>query len=383
MSGTVAIAAALAQRPHIGGHTWMALQYLLGFRALGWEVVLIDRLEPEMCRDACGEPCAAEDSVNVAYLAGAMDRFGLGGDWALLVPGHEPIGMTRRELERRLGASRLLLNVMGYLDDEDLLARATLPVFLDIDPGFGQMWRALDLHDAFAGHDCFVSVGTNVGQPGCGVPDCGLAWIPTLPPVALEQWPLAPGGSAFTTVASWRGPFGRIEYEGRTYGLRVHEFRRFLPLPGLTDATFEVALDIDPAEKRDLTSLVEHGWTLLDPCAVAGDPDAYRDFIQASRAELMVAKNMYVDTRSGWFSDRSACYLASGKPVLAQDTGFERMLPSGDGLLTFATLEQAAAAVERVAGERERHARAARAIAEEHLAAERVLGRLVGELGVG
>jgi hypothetical protein len=383
VSGAVAIAAALAQRPHVGGHTWMALQYLLGFRALGWDVVLIDRLEPEMCRDAGGEPCATEDSVNVAYLAAAMDRFGLGGDWAVLVPGREPIGMTRRELERRLGASRLLLNVMGYLADEDLLALSALRVFLDIDPGFGQMWRALDLHDVFAGHDCFVSVGTNVGRPDCGVPDCGLAWIATLPPVALDLWPFAPGGAAFTTVASWRGPFGPIEYEGGTYGLRVHEFRRFLPLPRLTGATFEVALDIDPAEEGDLTSLAEHGWTLVDPRTVAGDPDAYCAFIQASRAELMVAKNMYVDTRSGWFSDRSACYLASGKPVLAQDTGFGRVLPSGDGLLPFATLDQAAAAVERVYAEPERHARAARAIAEEHLAAERVLGQLIGELGVG
>jgi hypothetical protein len=383
VSGAVAIAVALAQRPRVGGHTWMALQYLLGFRALGWDVVLIDRLEPEMCRDAAGAPCAAEDSVNVAYLAATMDRFGLGGDWSVLVPGGEPIGMTRRKLERRIGASRLLLNVMGYLDDDDLLARAPLRVFLDIDPGFGQMWHALDLHDPFVGHDCFVSVGTNVGRPCCGVPDCGLAWIPTLPPIALEQWPLAPGGSAFTTVASWRGPFGPIEYQGRTYGLRVHEFRRFLPLPRLTGATFEVALDVDPADERELNSLAQHGWTLVDPRAVARDPDAYRAFIQSSGAELMVAKNIYVDTRSGWFSDRSACYLASGKPVLAQDTGFERVLPGGEGLLSFATLEQAAAAVERVAAQPERHARAARAIAEEHLASERVLGRLIAELGVG
>ena len=218
MTRRATVAAAVAQRPGYGGHTWMVLQWLLGLRALGWEVLLVDRLDPGMCRDGSGAPCAAERSVNVSYLAAVMDGFGLADAWAVVVAGGEPLGMPRRELERRLGACDLLLNVMGYLDPGELTARAPLRVFLDIDPGFGQMWRALGLDDPFADHDRFVSVGSRVGSRGSDVPDCGLPWIATLPPVVLDQWPFRPGGATFSTVASWRGPFGPIPYGGAPTG---------------------------------------------------------------------------------------------------------------------------------------------------------------------
>jgi hypothetical protein len=380
---TAAIAAAVAQRPAIGGHTWFALQYLLGFRALGWDVVLVDRLDEATCVDERGRPCALERSAGAAYLAGVMSEAGLGDGWALLGPGDQQLGIDRAELDARLDRSALLLNVMGYLDDPELRDRAELRVFLDIDPGFGQMWRELGLHDLFAGHDRFVTVGLNVGRPGCLVPDCGLEWIATLPPVALSHWPFAEGGEAFTSVASWRGPFGPIEYGGRTLGLRVHEFRRFADLPAGVSARFEIALDIDRADAADRERLERAGWILADPRVAAGSPGAYRGFIQHSGAELNVAKNMYVDTHSGWFSDRSACYLASGKPVLAQDTGFGSALPVGDGLLSFANPEDAAAGVQEVMRDRPRHAHAARALAEEHFDSSRVLGRLLDALGVG
>jgi hypothetical protein len=367
--GSVVVSAALAQRPGAGGHTWFALQYLLGFRALGWEVTLVDRLDPGMADDG------------LAYLAEQMELFGLDGEWSVLLPDGASAGLPRAEVERRLASADFLLNVMGYLDDEELLALPPLRVFLDIDPGFGQMWSELGLADPFAGHDRFVSVGLEVGAPGCEVPDCGLEWIPTLPPVALAHWPATAGGSAFTSVATWRGPYGPVEYGERTYGLRAHQFRRFLALPERVPAEFELALAIDPADSADLARLRAAGWTLLDPAAVAADPISYRRFIQASEAEFTVAKAMYVDTQSGWFSDRSACYLASGKPVVAQETGFDRHLPTGEGLLAFSTPDEAVAAVEAVRGDRERHARAAREIAAEHFDAERVLGRLVEELG--
>lgn len=379
----MALSAALAQRPHVGGHTWMALQWLLGFRALGWDVLLIDRLEPAMCRNPAGEPCAPEHSTGVAYLASVMEQFGLADAWTVLVPDHDPVGAGRVEPERWLESCELLLNVMGYLDDAEVLSRAPLRVFVDIDPGFGQMWKALGLHDLFEGHDRFVTVGGNVGREECDVPDLGLDWVTTLPPVALEHWPVAPGGDAITSVATWRGPFGPIEYGGRTYGLRVHEFRRFVELPRRTCATFEIALAIEPEDAADIARLDENGWQRVDPHAVAGTPDAYRDFIRGSAGELNVAKSMYVDTLSGWFSDRSACYLASGKPVLAQDTGFGGALPTGDGLLAFATFDDAVAGIEAILAHPEPHARAARALAEEHLAADRVITRLLDELGVG
>jgi hypothetical protein len=243
------------------------------------------------------------------------------------------------------------------------------------------MWSELGLADPFAGHDRFVSVGLEVGGAGCEVPDCGLEWIPTLPPVVLARWPAVAGGEAFTSVATWRGPYGPVEYGGRTYGLRAHQFRRFVSLPERVPAEFEPALAIDPGDAADRERLLRAGWGLLDPAAVAADPVSYRSFIQASAAEFTVAKAIYVESRSGWFSDRSACYLASGKPVVAQETGFGRRLPTGEGLLAFSDLDEAVAAVEAVRTDTARHARAAREIAGEHFDSNRVLGRLVERLG--
>ena len=384
MRETIIVAGSLAQRPHIGGHTWVFLQYLLGFRRLGWDVLFVDRLEPEMCVDADGEPTGLRSSVNLSYLAEVMERFGLGERWSLLYDGgSEVAGRSRAEVVDMARRSALLLNVMGFLDDEEILAAAPMRAFLDIDPGFGQIWQELGLHQTFQGHDRYVTIGERIGAADCRVPTCGIDWVTTKPPVELSEWPVqAERGSAFTTVASWRGAFGPLEYEGRTYGLRVHEFRRFFELPDRTSARFEVALDIDDAEVDDLAQLEANGWKLVDPREVAGDPWRYREYVQRSAAELMVAKNLYVDTRNGWFSDRSACYLASGRPVLAQDTGLDGLVPSGEGLLTFSTLEEAVAGVEEITGDYERHSRAARAIAEEHFAAERVLPRLLEKLGV-
>jgi hypothetical protein len=381
---TVIVAGSLAQRPGHGGHTWVFLQYLLGFRRLGWDVLFVDRLEPEMCVDRSGNRSPLESSFNLRYTAEVMERFGLGRRWAVLYDGGRVlVGCPREKVVERARRSALLLNVMGFLEDDEILAAAPLRVFLDIDPGFGHMWQELGLARPFRGHDRYVTVGERIGAPDCGIPTCGIEWATTKPPVELAEWPLAAAdGAGFTTVASWRGPFGPIEYRGRTYGLRVHEFRRFLELPELTGERFEVALDIDEADGEDRQRLEQHGWSLADPRDVAGDPWRYRQYVRRSAAELVVAKNLYVDTRSGWFSDRSACYLASGRPVLAQDTGLDGLLPSGEGLITFSTLDEAAAGAEELARDHRRHSRAAREIAEEHFAAERVLPRMLEAVGV-
>ena len=380
--GTVAVAGSMAQRPGYGGHAWVFLQYLLGFRRLGHEVLFVDRLEPAMLGDDAGE---VDGSPQVAYLGDVMARYGLGDDWALLTDGgSRSLGIGRAELDRRMADADMVLNVMGFLDDEELLGRCGLTVFLDIDPGFGQMWQALDLHHMFRGHDRYVTIGENIGRPDCTIPTCGIDWITTKQPVVLDQWPVSPAPDGpITSVASWRGPFGPIEYEGRTYGLRVHEFRRFFGLPGAVTVPFELALDIHQAEVPDLQALDDHGWKLVDPITVAGTPERYRQYLRDSAAELMIAKNMYVQSRSGWFSDRSACYLASGRPVLAQDTGLEDLLPTGTGVITFETPEEAVAAVDEFTSDPGRHGAAARAIAEEHFASDVVLGRLLAALGVG
>jgi Glycosyl transferases group 1 len=259
-------------------------------------------------------------------------------------------------------------------------------VFLDIDPGFGQMWQALGQHAAFRGHDAYVTIAENMGKPDCAIPTCGLEWITTRQPVVLDEWPATPPPSprdaAITSVATWRGAYGAIVHQDTTYGLRVHEFRRFATLPALTGNRFELALDIHAADARDIDMLSSNGWSLVEPRAVAGDPWRYRDYIHRSAAELMIAKGMYVKTGSGWFSDRSTCYLASGRPVLAQDTGLANLLPTGDGLLTFSSVEEAAEATRAVDRDYERHAQAARRVAEECFDSSRVLSDLSRRLNL-
>jgi hypothetical protein len=369
---TIVVAGSVAQCPHRGGHAWVFLQYLLGFRRVGYDVLFLDRVDGE-----------AGDGVR--YLADVMQRFGLGGDFAVACQGGRSyVGLGRREVIERVRRSALLINVMGFFDDAEVLAAARRRVFFDIDPGFPQMWRELGLADVLKGHDDFVTVGLNVGREGCDVPTCGLEWVTTVQPVVLEHWPVREPKAAgpLTSVCTWRGDWGGVEYRGRVYGLRVHEFRKFVELPRLTGRPFELAVDIHPEETKDLALLDDNGWTRVDPRAAAGDTSGYRDYIARSSAEFMVAKNMYVRSRGGWFSDRSICYLASGRPVVAQDTGLACHLPTGDGLMTYSTLEEAAGGVGEVFRDYSRHARAARGLAVECFDSDKVLRRLLDKLGV-
>jgi hypothetical protein len=366
---TIVVGGSVAQKPRQAGHTWQFLQYLLGFRRLGYDVLLVDRLTPAM-----GAPDGA------AYVAETMARFGLDDAFVVLGEHAESLaGISRAEALERTRRSLLLLNVMGFVDDEELLAAAPRRVFLDTDPGFGQIWWELGLADLFTGHDVYVTIAENIGRDGCTIPTCGIAWLTTRQPVFLDEWlpnGATPGG-AFTSVGAWRGPYAPVDYEGRMYGLRVHEFRKFAELPGRTRERFDVALDIDAAESRDLELLRENGWRLIDPVEVARDPFTYRDFVGRSKAEFLVARGMYVESRSGWFSERSMCYLAAGKPVVAQDTGLRDLYPTGEGLLVYSTLDEAQAAIESVCGDYARHAFAARELAEACFGSDRVLTRLL------
>ncbi len=367
----VVVAAPLADKARVGGHTWMVLQYLLGLQRRGFDVCLVDRLQSLVA-----------PRRHLEAIASALRSLGFMGRYVPL----DVIGACadcRTAVRDYLSGCHLLMNINGYLQDGDLLEAAPLKVFLDIDPGWPQMWRDLGLADMLAGHDAYVTVGGNLGKPGCVIPTCGVEWIHTRPPVVLGEWPVASRSNGkFTSVGSWRGAFGPIDYKGHTYGLRAHEFRKFMELPRRTRAPFELALDIHPDEGPDLARLDDNGWQLVDPREVARDPWRYREYVQHSAAEFMIAKNLYVDTRSGWFSDRSVCYLASGKPVLAQDTGIRDLYPSGEGLLVFSTVDEAAAGVEEIRGHYARHSKAARSIAAEYFDADKVLGDLFTALGI-
>jgi hypothetical protein len=381
---TIVLAGALAQRPGAGGHAWVFANWALGLQELGYRVVFVDRLEPDMVG---GQRVAIRRTRQWGWVAGVMRRLAPATEVALLFDrGRVCCGMTRRQLVDRCRGAVALLNVMGYLDDPLVLGLPGRRVFVDIDPGFPQFWRELGLSDLLVGHDDYVTVGLNVGASDCTVPTCAVDWIPTVPPVALAQWPVrecSEGDNTFTSVCTWRGPWAPVQQDSTKYGLRAHQARHFISLPARARrAQFELALDIDPADRADADQLRRAGWRLVDPRRVAGRPEHFRAYIQHSSAELSIAKDMYVRSCGGWFSDRSACYLAAGRPVVAQNTGAERHLPTGEGLVTFSTLEEAEVAIEEVTSDYARHAKAARALAAEVFDARSVLGTLLTRLGL-
>ena len=379
---TILLSGMIAADSHQGGATWAVLQYLLGFQRLGHEVYFLEPMNGKDIRPA-GAPLTV--SANAAYFRQVTEEFGLTRSSALLLAGtRETVGLPYTLLREVARRTDLLVNVSGMLADEELTSHIPVRVYLDLDPAFNQLWHATQGIDMrFAGHNRFVTVGQAIGQPECTVPACGLPWVPTLQPVVLAHWPVAESivHDALTTVGNWRG-YGSIEYGGVFYGQKAHALRPLLSLPTLTDEKLLLALAIHPDEKKDLAALAGNGWRLLDPAEVAGTPASYQRFVQGSKAEFGIAKSGYVASRCGWFSDRSACYLASGRPVLAQETGFSRFLPTGEGLFAFETCDQVLAGIEALRRNYTRHARAARALAEEHFDSDKVLTRFLERIGV-
>jgi len=361
--------------PHQGGATWAVLQYVLGFRRLGHDVVLIEPLPHD--RTLTG-------SVSTAYFDRVVTTFGLGRTATLLNPlTKETVGPTYPELVGFARSADLLVNVSGMLTDPDLFGPVPVRVYLDLDPAFVQIWNDLGTDMRFAGHTHFVTVGPRIGRPDCPVPTGGRTWIPTVPPVVLDHWPVADGieHDALTTIANWRG-YGSPTHEGVFYGQKAHSLRPLFDLPTRTREKFLLALAIHPDETRDLEALSANRWALVDPTAVAGTPTTYRRFVAGSKAEFGLAKAGYVTSKCGWFSDRSACYLASGRPVIAQDTGFSELLPTGEGLFSFRTADDVLTAIDAIHSDYPRHARAARRIAEAHFDSDLVLTRLLRSIGV-
>lgn len=367
----IVVSGMIASDPNQGGATWAVLQYILGLQRLGHDVTLV-------------EPVDSLTSARISSFSATTAAFALTRSAALMEKrSGKTVGLSRDAVRAVCTRADVLINVSGMLREPELLEKIPIRVYLDLDPAFNQYWAAADGIDVgFDSHTHFATVGQRLGTRGCDVPTCGHDWIVTLPPVVLDRWPYAKGTTnpAFTTVGNWRA-YGSIDAGGTHLGQKAHSLRGLLGIPSSSTHTFALALAIHPDEKRDLAALRSGGWRLLDPGAVAGTTTAYRRFIQTSYAEIGIAKSGYVVSRCGWFSDRSACYLASGRPVLAQDTGFDVALPTGDGLLAFGDEAGALAAADAVSGRYEHHRRAARRLAEEFLGSDRVLGRLLAAVG--
>jgi hypothetical protein len=382
---TILLTGAIANKPMNAGEAWVRINWMLGLRRLGCDVYLVEQIEPETCVDEDGRPAPLEASVNLSYFKRVLEEQGLADRAALVGTDGRGWGLDMAALEDVAAATDLLVNISGHLTIESLRARIARQAYVDLDPGFTQFWHASGSSGArLEGHDVYFTVGENIGRPGCSIPTSGIDWRPLRPPIVLEEWPAAKTAAPtrFTTIATWRPAFGSIEHEGTTYGLKVHEFRKMMELPRRVDAEFELALDIHPGDRADRDALEASGWRIVDPRAEAAEPAALRSYVQRSGAEFSVAQGVYVETWSGWFSDRTVQYLASGKPALVQETGLSANYPVGEGLLAFATLEEAAAGVERIVADYVAHADAARALAEANFDSDVVLARFLAEAGV-
>lgn len=375
---TVVVSGAVANKHRHGGSAWVRMSWAEGLRSLGFDVLFVEQLDEAHAIDAAGRPAAFADSANAAAFDTAMEAFGFVGSSALVsADGAQIRGMGREELHDRMRGAALLVNITGHLRRPDLLALPRRRAFVDLDPGYTQVWMA-EGHDVGAGgHDLHFTVGANVGTARCELPTGGVLWRAIRQPVVLERWPVVDDGfTRFTTVGSWRGAYGPITWRGRTYGVKAHEFRPLADVPQRAGLRFEVVLDLHAADEADAVALRAGGWTTLAP-EVARDTAAFARYVRGSGAEFSAAQGVYVHTRSGWCSDRTVRYLASGRPALVQDTGQGDTLPVGEGLLTFSTPEEAVTRAQELVADHARHRAAARRIAEECFAPRPALAPLL------
>jgi hypothetical protein len=365
--------------PFSPGTAWHHLHYADGFRRLGHDVYYVEHVQPSWCTDAEGRPCPFGRSANRELFRAVVEHFGFGERACQIYnQGEEGFGLPLGELLAAARGADLLVNISGEVKFDPILDGVQRRVYVDEDPVYTQLWYAeygkgLNL----ARHDVFFSQGLSMGTAETPIPDGGINWHPLLPLVVIERWPFCidPSCRRFTTIASWGG-FGDLCYRGEWYASKYQEFQRFAGLPRMVDQELEIALRRHREDDPGVQLLRANGWALTEGSGIRNLAD-YQAYIAQSRGEIGIAKNAYVKSRSGWLGDRAGHYLASGKPVLAQATGFERHLPAGKGLLAFGTLEEAVAGIESINRDYEGHCRAARELAGEYLDSRKVLTKML------
>jgi hypothetical protein len=368
-----------------GGVAWDYLQYVEGFRQLGHDVYYLE--DTEMWPyDPIKNTVSADASYNVDYLRGVMEKLGLADRWIYRsAPDASYHGHTEAVAKEICATADLYLNVSGcgWLRPEYLAIPCK--VFLDSDPMFTQVALASgkqDVIDRIRAHDKHFTFAENIGATDCRIPAAGFAWIPTRQPIVLDWWelPAEPPRDAFTTVMNWVS-YKNCEYNGETWGQKDVEFLKFVDLPERTTQKFEIAMGMGPGMKRPTEMLQQKGWQIIEPAEHLPDPWTYREYLRRSKGEWSVAKEGYVKSRSGWFSCRSACYLALGRPCVLQDTGWSNSYPTGSGLFAYQTIDEALAGIEAVNADYAAHSRAARQLAAQMFDARRVLADLITKAG--
>jgi hypothetical protein len=366
-------------RGPLGGLAWHHLQYVLGLARLGHDVYFAeDSDDYPSCYDPERGVVDMDPSYGLRFTTEVFGQVGLGARWAYY-DAHTArwLGPSGEHIRSVFASADLLLNLSGVNPLRPWALEVPARALVDTDPVFTQIRHLTDpAAQALAqAHTTFFTFGENIPGGGSGVPVDGFPWQATRQPVVLEAWPVTPGPpmGKFTTVMQWDSYPARV-YRGQRYGMKGDSFGPYLNLPARAGAVFELALGSASAPRELLRT---QGWELQDPLAVTRDLWTYQRYLAGSKAEFSVAKHGYVASRCGWFSERSACYLASGRPVLVQDTGFTDWLPAGAGVLAFHTPEEAAAGVEEIGRRYEFHCRAAQDLATEYFDARKVLNSLV------
>jgi hypothetical protein len=373
-------------RMPLAGIAWQAMHYLLGLRQLGWDAWYVEDSGANPYDPRIGSVAMACD-YNLAYLHRAMDRYGFGDRWVYWDAINDVhYGLSRDRLRALYAEAACLINLCGATQLRDEHFACPVRIMIDTDPVYEQIRyvRADPAARAYLdAHTHFFSYGENLGGADCPVPLGGLDWRPTRPPVDLAAWPSPQDAPpCFGTVGTWENKGKNIDFGGVQYVWSKHvNFLRFLELPRRRPQTcFEIAMQ--PPAEQVRKAVEASGWNIVDPRPISADMGRYAAFISGARGEFTVAKDIYVRSNSGWFSDRSVCYLAAGRPVVTMRTGFAKFYPIGEGLFDYSTEGEALVAIDALAVDYARHSRAARAIAAEYFAANRVLGALLTGAGL-
>ena len=368
-------------RGPLGGMVWSNLQYLQGLARLGHDVYFLeDSDEYPSCYDPSRGVTDTDPRYGLRFAGEVFGRIGFGARWAYhdahTAQWHGPCAERMLEICDR---ADLVLNLCGVNPLRPWLVTIPARVLVDEDPAFTQIRHLTDpaARARALQHTAFFSFGESIGHSGCAIPSDGLPWKPTRQPVVMDAIRLAPpgGNSRFTTVMQWES-YPAKEYQGIRYGMKGDSLLPLIELPRQVGAVLELAIGSHSAP-REL--LQQNGWVIRDPLEISRDPWTYERYLKESKAEFSVSKHGYVISRSGWFSERSAAYLAMGRPVVAQQTGFSDWLRADAGVLPFETIEEAAEAIREVDARYPRHREAARSIAEEYFDSTKILSRLIEE----